>query len=212
MVKLLSFLLLQLIFLAGSTDVSKEDISALLSRSNTTVSVYTYSLMGESVNSSSDAKKKRSVERLKEMAQTTNGKFEVKFETHGRWKLTCDQALLLPFFFGGEGRKKSKRIRRPFSPLPVHRISGFPEKKGKPDRRFRWNSEFCKTSENASRIDLSIVRYVTFFFSPLLYHTCALMFSCVSFRALQTIASWRLGWDGFTKISEAKAHKIEGLV
>ncbi|XP_073239284.1 VWFA and cache domain-containing protein 1-like [Porites lutea] len=65
-----------LIFLAGSTDVSTEDISALLSRSNTTVSVYTYSLMGESVNSSSDAKKKRSVQRLKKMAQTTNGKFE----------------------------------------------------------------------------------------------------------------------------------------
>ena len=82
MIKLLSFLLLQLIFLAGSTDVSTEDMSALLSRSNTTVSVYTYSLMGESVNSSSDAKKKRSVQRLKEMAQTTNGKFEVKFETH----------------------------------------------------------------------------------------------------------------------------------
>ena len=211
MVKLLSFLLLQLIFLAGSTDVSKEDISALLSRSNTTVSVYTYSLMGESVNSSSDAKKKRSVERLKEMAQTTNGKFEVKFETHGRWKLTCDQALLLPFFFGGEGRKKSKRIRRPFSPLPVHRISGFPEKKGKPDRRLGGIRSFVRRKRMlAGLIYPSFV--MLHFFSPLLYHTCALMFSCVSFRALQTIASWRLGWDGFTKISEAKAHKIEGLV
>ena len=211
MVKLLSFLLLQLIFLAGSTDVSKEDISALLSRSNTTVSVYTYSLMGESVNSSSDAKKKRSVQRLKEMAQTTNGKFEVKFETHGRWKLTCDQALLLPFFFGGEGRKKSKRIRRPFSPLPVHRISGFPEKKGKPDRRLGGIRSFVRRKRMlAGLIYPSFV--MLHFFSPLLYHTCALMFSCVSFRALQTIASWRLGWDGFTKISEAKAHKIEGLV
>ena len=99
MVKLFLFLLLQLIFLAGSTDVSTGDISALLSRSNTTVSVYTYSSMGESVNSSSDAKKKRSVQRLKEMAQTTNGKFEVKLEIHGRLKLTCDQAFLLPFFF-----------------------------------------------------------------------------------------------------------------
>ena len=211
MVKLLSFLLLQLIFLAGSTDVSKEDISALLSRSNTTVSVYTYSLMGESVNSSSDARKKRSVQRLKEMAQTTNGKFEVKFETHGRWKLTCDQALLLPFFFGGEGRKKSKRIRRPFSPLPVHRISGFPEKKGKPDRRLGGIRSFVRRKRMlAGLIYPSFV--MLHFFSPLLYHTCALMFSCVSFRALQTIASWRLGWDGFTKISEAKAHKIEGLV
>ena len=110
MVKLLSFLLLQLIFLAGSTDVSKEDISALLSRSNTTVSVYTYSLMGESLNSSSDAKKKRSVQRLKEMAQTTNGKFEVNLETHGKWKLETNlwSGFLLPFFLRGEGRKKSK--------------------------------------------------------------------------------------------------------
>lgn len=211
MVKLLSFLLLQLIFLAGSTDVSKEDISALLSRSNTTVSVYTYSLMGESVNSSSDAKKKRSVQRLKEMAQTTNGKFEVKFETHGRWKLTCDQALLVPFFCRGEGRKKSKCIRGPFSPLPVHRISDSPEKKRKPDRRLGGIRSFVRHKRMlAGLIYPSFV--MLHFFSPLLYHTCALMFSCVSFRALQTIASWRLGWDGFTKISEAKAHKIEGLV
>ena len=68
----------QLIFLAGSTDVSTEDINALLSQSNTTVSVYTYSLLGESTNSSSSAKIERSVQRLKEMAQTSNGKFEVK--------------------------------------------------------------------------------------------------------------------------------------
>ena len=133
MVKLLSFLLLQLIFLAGSTDVSKEDISALLSRSNTTVSVYTYSLMGESVNSSSDAKKKRSVQRLKEMAQTTNGKFEVNFETHDRWKLSCDQAFLLPHVFSWEarGERKVDVSGVLFSPLPVDRISGSPEKKKK---------------------------------------------------------------------------------
>ena len=145
MVKLLSFLLLQLIFLAGNTDVSTEDISALLSRSNTTVNVYTYSLMGESVNSSSDAKKKRSVQRLKEMAQTTNGKFEVKFETHGRWKLTCDQALLLPFFLVGEGRKKSKCIRRPFFPFARQPNFGLPRKKKKAWSQVRWDPEFCKT-------------------------------------------------------------------
>ena len=129
MVKLSSFLLLQLIFLAGSTDVSKEDISALLSRSNTTVSVYTYSLMGESVNSSSDAKKKRSVQRLKEMAQTTNGKFEVNFETHGRWKLTCDQAFFFLFSWEARGERKVNVSGVLFSPLHVHRISGSPEKK-----------------------------------------------------------------------------------
>ena len=144
MVKLLSFLLLQLIFLAGSTDVSTEGISALLSRSNTTVSVYTYSLMGESVNSSSDAKKKRSVQRLKEMAQTTNGKFEVKFEIHCRWKLTRDQAFLLPFFFGGEGRKESK-CRTPFFPfarppnfVPLRKITK------KAWSQVRWKPEFLR--------------------------------------------------------------------
>ncbi|XP_020616154.1 voltage-dependent calcium channel subunit alpha-2/delta-2-like [Orbicella faveolata] len=63
-----------LIFLAGSTDVSTEDISDLLSQSNTTVSVYTYSLLGESNNSSE--LKTRSVNRLQEMARTSNGKFE----------------------------------------------------------------------------------------------------------------------------------------
>jgi len=63
-----------LIFLAGSTDVSTEDISALLSQSNSTVSVYTYSLLGESNNSSE--LKTRSVNRLQEMARTSNGKFE----------------------------------------------------------------------------------------------------------------------------------------
>ena len=40
--------------------------------------MYTYSLLGESTNSSSSAKIERSVQRLKEMAQTSNGKFEVK--------------------------------------------------------------------------------------------------------------------------------------
>ena len=63
----------------GSTDVSTEDISALLSRSNNSVSVYTYSLLGESANSSADAERERSVQRLKEMARTTDGKFEVKW-------------------------------------------------------------------------------------------------------------------------------------
>ena len=146
MVKLFSFLLLQLIFLAGSTDVSTEDISALLSRSNTTVSVYTYSLMGESVNSSSDAKKKRSVQRLKEMAQTTNGKLEVKFEIHGGWKLTCDQAFLLPFFLGSEGRKGSKCIRRSLFPLcPSTEFRAPPKKKkSKAWSQVRWKPEFCK--------------------------------------------------------------------
>ena len=146
MVKLLSFLLLQLIFLAGSTDVSTKDISALLSRSNTTVSVYTYSLMGESVNGSSDAKKKRSVQRLKEMAQTTNGKFEVQFEIHDRWKLTCDQAFLLPFFLGsGEGRKKSKCLRRPFFPFARPPNFVLPRQKKKAWSQVRWKPEFCKT-------------------------------------------------------------------
>lgn len=69
-------MLIQLIFLAGSTDVSTEDISALLSQSNTTVSVYTYSLLGETTNNSSELKAS-SVERLQEMARTSNGKFEV---------------------------------------------------------------------------------------------------------------------------------------
>lgn len=69
-------MLIQLIFLAGSTDVSTEDISALLSQSNTTVSVYTYSLLGETTNNSSELKAS-SVERLHEMARTSNGKFEV---------------------------------------------------------------------------------------------------------------------------------------
>lgn len=68
----------QLIFLAGSTDVSAEDISALLSHSNSTISVYTYSLLGESTDSSYDADKERSVKRLREMARTSNGKFEVQ--------------------------------------------------------------------------------------------------------------------------------------
>ena len=71
-----SGILTQLIFLAGSTDVSTEDISDLLSQSNSTVSVYTYSLLGESNNSSE--LKTRSVNRLQEMARTSNGKFEVK--------------------------------------------------------------------------------------------------------------------------------------
>lgn len=71
-------MLTQLIFLAGSTDVSTEDISDLLSQSNTTVSVYTYSLLGESNNSSE--LKTRSVNRLQEMARTSNGKFEVKWQ------------------------------------------------------------------------------------------------------------------------------------
>lgn len=70
-------MLTQLIFLAGSTDVSTEDISALLSQSNSTVSVYAYSLLGESSNSSE--LKTRSVNRLQEMARTSNGKFEVKW-------------------------------------------------------------------------------------------------------------------------------------
>ncbi len=69
-------MLTQLIFLAGSTDISTEDISALLSRSNSTVSVYTYSLLGETTNNSSELKT-RSVNRLQEMARTSNGKFEV---------------------------------------------------------------------------------------------------------------------------------------
>lgn len=69
-------MLIQLIFLAGSTDVSTEDISALLSQSNTTVSVYTYSLLGETTNNSSELKAS-SVERLHKMARTSNGKFEV---------------------------------------------------------------------------------------------------------------------------------------
>lgn len=73
-----SCVLTQLIFLAGSTDVSTEDISALLSQSNSTVSVYTYSLLGESNNSSE--LKTRSVNKLQEMARTSNGKFEVKWQ------------------------------------------------------------------------------------------------------------------------------------
>ncbi|RMX46892.1 hypothetical protein pdam_00014505, partial [Pocillopora damicornis] len=64
-----------LIFLAGSTDVSTEDISALLSESNTTISVYTYSLLGGTSNNIS-AMDEHSVNRLKQMARTTNGKYE----------------------------------------------------------------------------------------------------------------------------------------
>lgn len=74
------FVYTQLIILAGSTDVSTEDIRALLSQSNATVSVYTYSLLDESAsNNSSSDNKERSIERLKEMARTSNGKFEVKW-------------------------------------------------------------------------------------------------------------------------------------
>ena len=154
MVKL-SFLLLQLIFLAGSTDVSTEDISALLSRSNTTVSVYTYSLMGESVNSSSDAKKKRSLQRLKEMAQTTNGKFEVKFEIHGSRKLTCVQAFLLPFFLGRRGVKPN-----------FHRISCSPEKKKKrkPDRRLGGDRSFVRHKRLLARLIYPSFVMLHFFF------------------------------------------------
>ena len=144
MVKLSSFLLLQLIFLAGSTDVSKEDISALLSRSNTTVSVYTYSLMGESVNSSSDARKKRSVQRLKEMAQTTNGKFEVNFETHGRWKLTCDQAFFFLFSWEARGERKVNVSGVLFFPFARPPNFGLPRKKRKLDRRLGGNRSFVR--------------------------------------------------------------------
>lgn len=66
----------QLIFLAGSTDVSTEDISVLLSESNTTISVYTYSLLG-GTSSNISAMDEHSVNRLKQMARTTNGKYEV---------------------------------------------------------------------------------------------------------------------------------------
>ena len=56
--------------------MSTEDISALLSESNTTISVYTYSLLGET-SSNISAMDEHSVNRLKQMARTTNGKYEV---------------------------------------------------------------------------------------------------------------------------------------
>ena len=44
------------------------------------MSVYTYSLLDESAsNNSSSDNKERSIERLKGMARTSNGKFEVKW-------------------------------------------------------------------------------------------------------------------------------------
>ena len=58
--------------------MSTEDINALLTQTNTTVRVYTYSLLGESSNTSL-VLDEHSVNRLQRMAQTTNGKYEVSF-------------------------------------------------------------------------------------------------------------------------------------
>ena len=115
------------------------------------------------------------------------------------------------FLFSWEARGERKvNVALVFSSLPVHGISCSPEKKRKPDRRLGVNRSFVRHKRLLT--GLIYPSFVVTFFFHLYCIIRVLMFSCVSFRALQTIASWRLGWDGFTKISEAKAHKIEGLV
>ena len=122
--------------------------------------------------------------------------------------------MIRRFFFLFSWEARGERIANvsglPFFPFARPPNFVLPRKK-KPDRRLGENRSFVRRKRMLAGLIYSSFVMLPFF-SPLLYHTCALMFSCVSFRALQTIASWRLGWDGFTKISEAKAHKIEDLV